>query len=214
MSRPRSAFVRSRTTTINAEWHSSRPKTSLGFSRNDDRALPSGLGFDLSGYFRQHGSGTGLTVGINGRPSRDAALQNYVHECRVEALLCELEKEEEVAEEEVWRWEGEHSSHHKPTNTRRLAYTERIPLCWDTLLHEKEVSERCNSGISSWSLLPSQARVPYQRKEKPQTTLFQSRMAATTACREINTPQRTFSDHNEHDETEDEDIMDLRGARY
>lgn len=77
-SRPRSSSGRSL----------SRPHTALGLTGSSIHRISysKSLGFDLQGYFRQHGPCAELTVGVNGQPSRDQALLNHVQRCRAEAL--------------------------------------------------------------------------------------------------------------------------------
>lgn len=92
-----------------------RSQSSFGFTgrkRIDDPL--SHTGFDVLSYFRKHGSAAELTVGVNGRPSNDAGLQNYVQDCRAEALLCELEYEEDLLQAR------------NSTGLRSM----RAPLCW------------------------------------------------------------------------------------
>jgi hypothetical protein len=134
-SRSRMGLVRPNTSRL-VERQPLRPHTSLGFATSADR-LPC-VGFDVRNYFRKHGSGAGLTVGVNGRPSSDTALQGYVQDCRAEVLLCELvcDGEERLAEEMAWREDDLRP--HRTSGPRRLlpANNTRAPLCWDTVLQE------------------------------------------------------------------------------
>ena len=135
MQRPLSGLVRHSST---AEKRQRRPQTSLGFSRKSE--IPTagrGLaGFDVREYFRRHGSSAGLQVGVNGRPSGDAALQSYVEECRVEVLLRELDQETKE-EEERGRERFEETRCSAPRE-REFSAGQRAPLCWDALVRETE----------------------------------------------------------------------------
>lgn len=113
-SRPSSSFLRS----SSVSKQTSRPQTSLGFTRRERDDPLFHTGFDVLSYFRKHGSTAELTVGVNGRPSKDAVLHNYVQDCRAEALLCELEHEEDSLQ--GWR----------------------APSRWNTLLQETEAREQ------------------------------------------------------------------------
>lgn len=102
-----------------------RPQTSLGLRR---RAEPEPLlGFDVRDYFRRHGSTAGLTVGVNGSPSRDTTLQSYVQACRVDALLQELDHGKDTQGECV------SSTHARILHAQR---SQRAPLCWDRLVQD------------------------------------------------------------------------------
>ena len=152
-----------------------RPHTSLGFATSADQ-LPC-VGFDVRDYFRKHGSGAGLTVGVNGRPSRDAALQNYVQDCRTEALLCELgcDGGERFAEETSWREDGL-----KPRRTsglRRLvpANSARAPLCWDAVVQEAPAKSTSHELVTS----PLHMSVDLSQKRKLVTPLSGQKRAHT-----------------------------------
>ena len=132
-SRPRSSFGRSKPSS-DAHQQPPRAQTAFGFSRGTEplRGLQPN-GFDVRGYFRKHGSATDISVGVNGRPSSDAALQSYVQDCKMEILQCELgecgeflEEEDPVRERCAWRDGGEPGS------------SEQTPLCWDNLLQERQ----------------------------------------------------------------------------
>ena len=153
----------------------SRPHTSLGFATSADQ-LPC-VGFDVRDYFRKHGSGAGLTVGVNGRPSSDAALQNYVQDCRTDALLCELvcDGGEMFAEETSWREDGL-----KPRRTsglRRLvpANRARAPLCWDAVVQEAPAKSTSHELVTS----PLHVSVDLSQKREPVTALSGQKRAHT-----------------------------------
>lgn len=94
------------------------------------------MGFDVKRYFRQNGSTAGLHVGVNGKPSEDAALQSYVENCRLEALVQELERvqKEETKEERESSWGKETGG----GGGREPGVRQRTPLCWDSVLRETE----------------------------------------------------------------------------
>ena len=155
-SRSRSSFAKRKTSNSSVDRQPSRPQTSLGFTGSTDQ-LPL-AGFDVRGYFRNHGSAAELTVGVNGRPSTDTAVQNYIQDCRTEALLSELQLDyDELGEEEdpagemlALAWRDELDSH-STAGPQKLfpAKSMQAPLCWDTLLHEKEAcnAKPCSGGI-------------------------------------------------------------------
>ena len=145
MQRPSSALVRRKAA---SEERQHRPRTSLGFARKSDVCCKGSqlVGFDVSEYFRRHGSSAGLHIGVNGRPSGDVALRSYVEDCRLEALVRELEEEEE--KEWVTGWK-------KKTGGSESHIQQQAPLCWDALLEKTEARQnslRPNKLISSLHL--------------------------------------------------------------
>lgn len=110
----------------------SRPHSSLGFAGSSSSlqriALSSsGSGFNVRDYFHQHGPSAELTLGINGRPSKDQTLLNYVQKCRVEALLDGVEDT---------RVGSDVSYLQQRTGVQAPVHA---PLCWDTVLKHAEV---------------------------------------------------------------------------
>lgn len=110
-----------------------RAHTSQGFARKWD--LPPGLeprGFDVRNYFRQRGSAAEVRVGVNGRPSGDRTLQDYVEGCKRETIGrdendCLSESENSTSELD------------RDRSSRQRLFPKQVPLCWKTLLKEREV---------------------------------------------------------------------------
>ena len=150
----------------------SRPHTSLGFATSADQ-----LGFDVRDYFRKHGSGAGLTIGVNGRPSSDAALQSYVQDCRTEALLSELVcgGGERLVEETAWREDGVRP--HRTSGPQRLfpANSTRAPLCWEAVLQEVAAKSISHEKVTS----PLHASVEFSQKREPLNAMSGQKLAHT-----------------------------------
>ena len=235
--RPSSGFVR-RTTA--SEVKQQRPKTSLGFAQKPDvsgrgRQL---AGFDVSEYFRRHGSSAGLHIGVNGTPSGDAVIQSYVEDCRLEALVRELEQEEEEDEEaeerEIWRKNNEGSG----CGESRIQL-QRAPLCWDALLEKTEAKTALGLAKSPSNVIPQvSVRIPYGNEPKPRTRAVYATHGGTSG--NMRRPLRMTRQDGIHrntcppvddqsltpggvsvaperrcqcEEIEDEDTTDLRGAQ-
>ena len=112
-----------------------RPHTALGLTGSSTRRTShsqSLAGFDVHEYFRQNGPGAELTVGVNGQPSRDQALLNYVQKCKAEALL-------DATEDARVRVDDSNSVQGATHSPGRHVPVQRVPLCWDSTLHETEV---------------------------------------------------------------------------
>ena len=128
-----------------------RAHTSQGFARKGD--VPPGLeprGFDVRSYFRQRGSAGEVRVGVNGRPSSDRALQDYVEGC----------KRETVGGDEYDGLSGDENSttelDRDQASRQRLQrlFPKQVPLCWKNLLKETEVSDFvCASILTMLPLL-------------------------------------------------------------
>ena len=202
------------------------------------------MGFDVRRYFRQNGSTAGLHVGVNGKPSEDAALQSYVENCRLEALVQELKQiqKEETEEEKESSWRKETGG----GGGREPGVRQRTPLCWDSVLRETEarhvqqtyLANRFTSAIKLYIqhidnyiyILQVCVRIPHGQEINPRTkfhsTAVESRLKPRhsltrnlqqTQCAENQSTSGVLvgpEGRCQCEEIEDEDTTDLRGQFY
>ena len=204
-----------------------RPQTSLGFIRKPDHpqlftpSPPRLVGFDLREYFRLHGSSAGLRVGVNGRPSGDAALRSYVEDCRLEAIVREAAEKEKEEDDSSLEWE------------RLSQSASPAPLCWQAQVKTEaryisslcspahnlrgclcflQVSVRVPSSPSQTELKTKDTNVKNGEvrriREKAPHSSRQSVEKTTTATEKF---PLTQGRRCQCEELEDEDTTDLRG---
>lgn len=154
-SRPSSSFVRF--SSVNRQ--TSRPQTSLGFTGRERDDPLFHTGFDVLSYFRKHGSTAELTVGVNGRPSSNVVLQNYVQDCRAEALLCELEHEEDSLQ--TWR------EKHYATTRLQSKSMRAPPSCWTEAREQQSVFEIQHGNTKGPKMAVSQPTAVVAQNKHP-----------------------------------------------
>ena len=130
--RPRSGEKRSTSSKIRPP---PRASTSLGFVQR--RTLPVALepqGFDVRSYLRQRGPAAGIIVGINGRPSGDRSLREYINGCR----RGNVEETESSAEAEVEEGKLTEREQGFRDGSRRF-FPKPVPLCWKEQISDTSV---------------------------------------------------------------------------
>ena len=92
----------------------------------------------MRSYLRQRGPATGIVIGVNGRPSSDRSLREYINGCRRENVEeTESSAEAEVEESELTDVEAEREQGFYDGHSR--FFSKPVPLCWKEQIADTSV---------------------------------------------------------------------------